>query len=636
MRRLTILLLAAVVGVVWVTAVSQSPPAAADFARQTTPPDTIPVDAAAFAAMFPQGNSVPASDLCSDAPDVVFLGNAFGGTTNVTGMTESADDPVLGGMWGAPASPKGFRTAWYSLQTAFNALVTIDATTSNYDTVLGVFTGTCGNLTPVTSNDDYTGFNARVTFTLRKNVTYYVETADWNAGAAGQKNLNLFIQAEPIDSQWQQLPAANGLEASASVAIGGQIYVVGGIDAAAMRSNDVYRYDPPSNTWTQMSATIPAGGISHATAVYLNGKIYTAGGDIGAQNSFSNQHNAYDVALNSWAVTNPADLPVNVGWAAAATVPGENRYYLLGGAGTKPTLTNTTAVYNQVRLYDADTDSWSTATPMSSPRYGHTAAYVGGQICVAGGLDNNAALLPNGECWTPGGESWQTMPALNIPRYGAASAVGPDGRWYIFGGQDANHQAVPEVEVYDPADPDAGWALLGIAFDLGGDLETRARAWPTGQFIGQTLYALGGRDTIEQKVILYAQTLQPPGRPTGYLPVVMNGTGSFDDNFSVARPLGLNAPQSGNFTPSTDFFDAYTFSVNGLTAVTIRLSQIPAVSEYRLSLYDSNKALLAEALQPGNQDKVIQTGLSAGQYYLMVERIYGDSGSSYYQIVVNN
>lgn len=633
MHRLTILLLAAVAGVMVVTAVSQSPLVTAESARQTAPP----ADAAAFAVMFPQGNSVPASDLCNDAPEVIFVGSAFGGTTDVTGLTESADDPVLSGMWGAPVSPTGFRTAWYSLQTAFNAVVTIDATTSNYDTVLGIFTGACGALTPVTSNDDYTGFNARVTFTLKKNVTYYVETADWSPGAAGQQNLNLFIQAELVESQWQQLAASNGLEALASIVVGGQIYTVGGVDASSARSNRVYRYDPPTNTWTQMSATIPAGGVSHATAVYLNGKIYTAGGDTGAQNSFSNQHNAYDVALNSWAVTNPTDLPVAVGWSAAVAAPGQSsEYYLLGGAATKPTLTNTTAVYNQVWLYDTLTDSWSSATPMSTPRYGHTAAYVGGQICVIGGLDNNAALLTNGECWTPGGGSWQSIAALNIPRYGAAGAVGPDGRWYIFGGKDANHEAISEVEVYDPADPGAGWQLLGISYDLGGGLNTRARAWPTGQFIGRTLYALGGRDTIEGNVILYVQTLQPPGRLTNYLPVLLNGTGDFDDNFSVARPLSLNVPQNGDFAQSTDFFDAYTFSVTGVTAVTIRLSQIPAVSEYRLYLYDSNKALLAESLQPGNLDKLIQTAVGAGQYYLMVERIYGSSDSSHYQIVVSN
>ncbi|HID51727.1 MAG TPA: hypothetical protein EYP41_06800, partial [Anaerolineae bacterium] len=535
-------------------------------------------------------------------------------------------------------SNKGYRTVWYSLQTAFNAVVTIDAQTSNYDTVLGIFTGTCGNLTPVVSNDDYTGFNARVTFTLKKNVTYYVETADWSPGAAGQKNLNLFIQAEPINSQWQQLPASNGLEASASVSVGGQIYTVGGIDAASARSNRVYRYDPPSNSWTPMSALIPAGGLSHATAVYLNGKIYTAGGDIGSLNNFSSQHNAYDISLNSWTTTNPANVPGSgVGWSAAVAVPGQNNeYYLLGGAAAKPTLTTTTAVSNQVWLYNVTTNSWSPAVSMSTPRYGHTAAYVGGQICVVGGLDGNAALLPNGECWTPGGGSWQPIAPLNIPRYGAASAVGPDGRWYVFGGKDANHQAIAEVEVYDPANPGDGWTLLGISFDLGGNLDTRARAWPTGQFAGGTLYALGGRDTIEGNVILYVQSLQPPGRPSGYLPVIMNGTGDFDDNFSVARPLALNVPQNGDFAQSTDFFDAYTININNLTAVTIRLSQIPAASEYQVSLYDSNKALLAEALQSGNQDKIIQTALGAGRYYLMVERVYGVSDGSHYQIVINN
>ncbi|HFE66774.1 MAG TPA: hypothetical protein ENJ93_05890 [Chloroflexi bacterium] len=637
MRRLTILLLGAVAGVMWVTAVSQSPPAAADFARQTTPPDTIPVDAAAFAAAFPQGNSTPASDLCSDAPDVVFLGNAFGGTTNVTDMTESADDPVLNGMWGVPPSNKGYRTVWYSLQTAFNGVVTIDAQTSNYDTVVGVFTGTCGFLTAVTSNDDYTGFTSRITFTIKKNVTYYVEAADWSPGAAGQKNLNLFIQAEPIDSQWQQLPvtAWSGLTAMASAPVGSQIYTVGG-EGFGSKSNKVYQYDPPSNTWTER-ATIPlppSVGLSHAAAVYLNNSIYTAGGDEGAASAFSNRHQVYNVSTAGW--TTLQNVPAGVGWSAAVAVPGQNQYYLLGGASTKPTLTTTTAVHNQVWLYNIAGNSWSQPSAMLTPRYGHTAAYVGGQICVVGGLDDNNVLLSNGECWTPGGGSWQTSASLNVPRYGAGSAVAPDGRWFIFGGQGADHKAVSEVEVYDPANPGAGWVMLNVPFDLGGGLNIRARAWPTGQFIGRTLYALGGNDTIEGNVIPYVQSLQPPGRLTSYLPVVMNGAGDFDDNFSVARPLSFNAPHNGDFAQPTDFFDAYTFNVNVFTPVTIRLSQIPASSEYRLTLFNNNKSVLGESSQPGNLDKVIQTALGPGRYYLMVERIYGSSGSSHYQLVVNN
>lgn len=641
MRRLTIFLLAAVVGAMWVTAVNQAVPVVAESSQQTTSPPPVPVDAAAFSTMFPFSESTPASDLCDDAPSVIFLGNAFGGTTNVTDMTESLTDPVLSGMWGNPPNNKGYRTAWYSVQTAFNGMVTADAQTSNYDTVIGVFTGTCNNLTEVSSNDDYIGFSSQVTFTMKKGVTYYVEIADWSPGAAGQKTLNLFIQAEPVVSQWHLQPVTSwsGLTAMASVPVGSQIYTVGG-EGFGSKSNLVYRYDPAGNGWTPMSATIPLPtdvGLSHATAVYLNGNIYVAGGDTGAANNFSSGHYAYNIGLNSWSVTDPADLDVGVGWSAAVAVPGQNNeYYLLGGASTKPTLTMTTAVHNQVWLYNIAGDSWSQPSTMLTPRYGHTAAYVGGQICVVGGLDDNNVLLSNGECWTPGGGSWQTIAPLNIPRYGAASAVGPDGRWYVFGGQDAIHDAVSEVEVYDPANPAAGWVLLGINFDLGGGADIRARAWPTGQFIGRTLYALGGNDTIEGAVVPYVEWLEPPGRLTYFLPVVMNGTGNFDDNFSVARPLNLNVPRNGDFSQSTDFFDAYAFSVNSLTSVTIRLSQIPASSEYTLTLFDDNKNILATSFEPGNLDKVIQTALGAGQYYLMVERIYGSSDGSHYVIEIRN
>ncbi|MCP4422625.1 MAG: hypothetical protein GY805_38940, partial [Chloroflexi bacterium] len=219
-------------------------------------------------------------------------------------------------------------------------------------------------------------------------------------------------------------------------------------------------------------------------------------------------------------------------------------------------------------------------------------------------------------------------------RFGAGSAVSPDGRWFVFGGQDYNFAAVPEVEVYDPANPGAGWQILDISHDLGGSSTIRARSFPEGQFIGNHLYAIGGHSTIDSFVTPLVQRLLSLGE-TIYLPVVLNGDGNrFNDNFGAAQRINLNSAQTHQFDDSTDFFDAFYFDLSSNDTVTVRLSQIPSGSDYNIIIYDDNKAVRGSGSNGGNLDEAVLLSLSAGRYFVMVERIFGLSDGSNYRVIV--
>jgi hypothetical protein len=322
-------------------------------------------------------------------------------------------------------------------------------------------------------------------------------------------------------------------------------------------------------------------------------------------------------------------------WSAAVTPPEQNGYYLMGGLSSQPPLTGTAQVHNQTFFYRIADNTWLHSVPMNTARYAHTAAWVAGRVCVIGGIDANNFLLPNGECYQPGTGAWQAIAPLNIARYGAGSAVGVAGHWYVFGGTDANG-AVPETEVYDPVAN--AWTLLDVTYDLGGSTNIPARAWPRGGFVGNTLWVAGGHATISQfpvlsliqKLTVYPRNLfLPYARRPGFDPS--------DDNFRVARPLALNAPQQHNFESQSDYFDVYFFDLPDHAAVTARLTKIPLGSNYNLAVYGSNKVLWGESNNPGNLDEAVGLVLIPGRYYVMVERVFpaaGDPNTANYEIVV--
>ncbi|WP_420631393.1 Kelch repeat-containing protein [Candidatus Leptofilum sp.] len=584
-----------------------------------------------------------AADSCSNATTITLNGSGVGETTVVNSMTEGSEDPVLTCAWGSPSRPEGYRTVWYQFTPTSNGRVTIDTANNfnpnSYDTILAVHTGSCGaaTLDLVACNDDYQGFASRVTFNVSKDVTYFVEVADWNAAEPGTLELDIFFVLDPIPTKWATLAAAGPARARhASVNADGQIYVLGGQTNAVgtpdiEAANTPYRYNPALDSWTPL-APMPDPKLTDVTAAYLNGRIFIPGGYDG--NSMVGSHHVFSVGAGLWEPDRDPP-PVAVGWAQAVVPDDEGGYYLIGGISNTDFLQNSATVHNDVSFFSLSTNTWITAIPdMDVPRYGHTAVWTNDGIYVVGGIDDNNQLLPGGEYYQPAGNGqWDPLPPMNIARYGASSAVAPDGKWYVFGGLDFSNSAVPEVEMFDPLNPGAGWQILDVTYDLGGTTTLRARAFPEGQFVGNYLYVTGGYDTIDYAVTSTVQRLLLLGE-TNYLPIILDGANQFNDNFSVAQRLQLNVAQTHQFNGSFDFFDAFYFDQLSADFVTIRLSQIPSGSDYNVTIYDTDKSVRGSGTLAGNQSEAVTLLLPTGRYYVMVERIFGQSDGSNYRIIV--
>jgi hypothetical protein len=142
------------------------------------------------------GDTSPPNDSCQSARDL--SGGAFfpvRENLDISQATSADDDPV------SCSGSRDTHTVWYKFTALFDSVYGIETVTSSFDTVLSVYTGTCGALTRVACSDDFgpaIGASTRslVTFSTRAGTTYFIEAS--GKGSAG--NLSLRIGAPTITS----------------------------------------------------------------------------------------------------------------------------------------------------------------------------------------------------------------------------------------------------------------------------------------------------------------------------------------------------------------------------------------------------------------------------------------------------
>src|SRR6266487_4695230 len=158
---------------------------------------------------------------------------------------------------------------------------------------------------------------------------------------------------------------------------GTYVYVYGGSNASAQYLNDLWRWTPATQTWTQL-ANMPT-GKSNIQGAYWNGKIYVPGGYIG---SHLTENAIYDIATNMW--TTGAPLPAA---QSGQQVAFNNKIYNFGG---------NPGAQNTVTIYDIAANTWSNGAAMPvgitygrATVAGNFAYYAGG---IAGGTTTTNTL----------------------------------------------------------------------------------------------------------------------------------------------------------------------------------------------------------------------------------------------------
>src|SRR5262249_16720602 len=215
---------------------------------------------------------------------------------------------------------------------------------------------------------------------------------------------------------------------------GQYIYVYGGGNATAgFAYNDLWRWNPVTETWTQL-ANMPT-GKQNIQGAYWNGKIYVPGGFAAGVHITENA--IYDIATNTWSTGAPlpaAQTGTNVGF--------NNKIYNFGGnPGPQSTVT----------IYDIATNTWSNGAAMPvAITYGRAVA-AGNFAYYAGGIAG--VTVPTVYRYDFVANSWLTMTPLQTARTSEELMKSPDGTklFAVMGGDATFFTGVPlpvSVEIY--------------------------------------------------------------------------------------------------------------------------------------------------------------------------------------------
>jgi N-acetylneuraminic acid mutarotase len=217
---------------------------------------------------------------------------------------------------------------------------------------------------------------------------------------------------DPVTNAWENrtsIPTNSARISLRANVVDGKIYMIGGRLPAGLyqiftsSSNDVY--DPVTDSWSQM-APVPVPVMGYASAV-LDDKIYIISGAHEGQPNYpppTDLVQIFDPATNIW--TNGTSIPNGVLYAGAVATTGlfaAKRIYVIGGTTT---VYDRWAYYNVIALnqvYDPETDTWNTGTPMPTPRCDFCIATANDEIYAIGGVkEENYQMIVN-EKYTPAG-----------------------------------------------------------------------------------------------------------------------------------------------------------------------------------------------------------------------------------------
>jgi N-acetylneuraminic acid mutarotase len=108
---------------------------------------------------------------------------------------------------------------------------------------------------------------------------------------------------------------------------------------------------------------------------------------------------AYDIATNTWATRAP--MPTARSGTGIAALDG--KIYVLGGEGW---VDDFGGVFRANEVYDPNTNTWSRAARMITPRHGFAVAQVGKTIYAVSGVNNaggagTLSVVPVNEIYEP-------------------------------------------------------------------------------------------------------------------------------------------------------------------------------------------------------------------------------------------
>ncbi|NNF57929.1 MAG: T9SS type A sorting domain-containing protein [Rhodothermaceae bacterium] len=252
--------------------------------------------------------------------------------------------------------------------------------------------------------------------------------------------------APPVlaQSDWVQIaPMPTPRTAAAVAVLNGQIYVMGGRDAAGMALGVVERYNPTADQWTTVGSLDKP--RFNAAAAVLSGQILLIGGrafdDDDDELEVTEDVEVYDLSRDRWESFD--DLEGEREGLAAFAVSGF--VYAFGGTDSLQTFLSDAEVYDESVGDWVDYPFWE----LSVPRAAFAAVPEGDGVLIFGGFSTFGPLA-DVEHYIPGDPS--DIPRAPLPESrGGLAGAGVNDLIYAIGGRNAAGVVVDRVDVYNPA-----------------------------------------------------------------------------------------------------------------------------------------------------------------------------------------
>lgn len=263
-------------------------------------------------------------------------------------------------------------------------------------------------------------------------------TGGCTAGPCGGTVSSTVEAYNPATDSWipkAPMPTARGWLTTTE--IGGLLYAAGGDASFPLATLEVY--DPVTDSWTPKNP-MPTPRAA-PVAGSIDGKLLIVGGHGASPLDAYDTLDVYDPTTDAWAAK--ASMSTRRAYSGAGVIDG--KLYVVGG------LSASLDVLATLEVYDPGTDTWTMKAPMPTARVAPGAGVIGGKLYVVGG-STASSLQPlqvydTLEVYDPGTDTWTSMSPMPTPRYGPGTGV-IDGRLYAAGGLNSYPLAV--LEVFSP------------------------------------------------------------------------------------------------------------------------------------------------------------------------------------------
>ncbi len=282
-------------------------------------------------------------------------------------------------------------------------------------------------------------------------------------GTAGGGGLGgeggLMARPDPTGSRATGELAQGRNHHTATLLADGQVIVMGGEDASGAPLDSVERFDPVSETWSEL-VSLPEPRANHTTTLLEDGRLLVVGGGRSNQNGSPSPQDVLATAVLYDPLSGVvAEIPLGGPRAGHESFRLPNGDVVIAGGSNDQVGSDCTSVPDcqygkaiaSVERFDVATESWSALDDLAGPRilFGVAPLEPGSLLLVGGASDT--ASLSRVERYDPAMGAFVLAAPLENARLRPTVVALGDGRVLAAAGKIANVGPVGVTELYDPA-----------------------------------------------------------------------------------------------------------------------------------------------------------------------------------------